>query len=599
MRLAGVLLISIVACGLSAQAQVAPGLAERAASQGSVRVLVELAAPFTPEGRLNPAGRAAQRQAFAAARASAAAALAGKTHRWRRDFRAVPWASVEVDAAGLAALGRSPGVVSVREDRLFRPYLDGTVPIVEGDLAQAAGYDGGGQTIVVIDTGVDTNHPNFAGKLVDEACFASGANGPSGDCPNGGETDFSLYAGRHCTFHADCFHGTHVAGIALGDGPQYDGVAVGADLISIQVASLVTSAFQCSPDPAPCLRIWESDQIAALDHVYDTFRLSHTIAAVNMSLGGTAYTSQSACDSANTAIKTQIDNLRSVDIATVAAAGNAGLSNAVDEPACISSAVSVGAVNDFGNPATWSNSASFLSLWAPGVTVTAPRYQTTGYFAKSGTSMSTPHVAAAWAILRHAVSDATVDEVLAALQATGADVPGHSTVSIRIHSAALDMLPVCGNGVDDDGDGLTDFGVDPGCDSANDASERGSPVCDNGIDEDLDGWADFPDDPGCVSAYGVREDPKCQDGLNNDNDGRVDFDGGESIHGLCAGGSCPAGVSDPDGNGVADPDPQCVGAPQRNSEWPPSSCGLGAELAPLLALLGWRLSRRRRQSLSR
>jgi subtilisin family serine protease len=255
MRLAGVVLISIAVCALSAQAQVVPGLAERAAREGSVRVLVELAAPFTPEGRLDPAGRAAQRQAFAAARAPVAAALAGTAHRWRREFRTIPWAALEVDAAGLAALERAPGVVSVREDRLFRPSLDDTVPIVEGDLALAAGYDGTGQTIVVIDTGADADpipgHPNLQGPLVGEACFASGANGPSGDCPNGGETDLTPGSGRHCTFHSDCFHGTHVAGIALGDGPQYDGVAVGAGLISIQVASLVTTSIFCGSDPRP------------------------------------------------------------------------------------------------------------------------------------------------------------------------------------------------------------------------------------------------------------------------------------------------------------------------------------------------------------
>jgi hypothetical protein len=232
--------------------------------------------------------------------------------------------------------------------------------------------------------------------------------------------------------------------------------------------------------------------------------------------------------------------------------------------------------------------------------VNAPNYQTTNYTTASGTSMATPHVAGAWAMLRQAQPTASVDAVLASLQATGAFVSGvgHNTVNIRIHSAIVDLLPVCGNGVDDDGDGLSDFGVDPGCDSASDASERGSGVCDNGIDDDGDGWADSPDDPGCTP-FGDREDPRCQDGADNDGDGRVDFDGGQAIHGLCAGGICPAGVSDPNGDGVADRDPNCAGFPQGTRENPVYRCGLGAELAPLLVLLGWRLSRRRRQSFSR
>jgi hypothetical protein len=83
----------------------------------------------------------------------------------------------------------------------------------------------------------------------------------------------------------------------------------------------------------------------------------------------------------------------------------------------------------------------------------------------------------------------------------------------------------------------------------------------------------------------------CGDGVDNDGDGLADFDGGQSIHGACLAGTCPAGVSDPNGDGVADPDPQCVGRPWRDSERR-SGCGLGFELVPCLAPL---LARRRRR----
>jgi hypothetical protein len=118
-----------------------------------------------------------------------------------------------------------------------------------------------------------------------------------------------------------------------------------------------------------------------------------------------------------------------------------------------------------------------------------------------------------------------------------------------------------------------------------------SPACDDGTDNDGDGLADYPADPGCQSAAGTLENPKCQDGGDNDFDGFVDFDGGESIHGACSGGACPSGVSDPNQNGIADPDPQCVGKPWRNKE-SPGSCGLDFELAlivpALAALRRWR-----------
>jgi hypothetical protein len=115
------------------------------------------------------------------------------------------------------------------------------------------------------------------------------------------------------------------------------------------------------------------------------------------------------------------------------------------------------------------------------------------------------------------------------------------------------------------------------------------PACANGIDDDGDGWTDDAEDPGCT-ATGIRENPQCQDGVGNDGDGLVDFDGGQSIHGACGGGGCPPGVSDPEGDGVANPDPQCLSAPQRNRE-SQGGCGLGAEIAAAFLALP-RLRRR-------
>jgi hypothetical protein len=96
--------------------------------------------------------------------------------------------------------------------------------------------------------------------------------------------------------------------------------------------------------------------------------------------------------------------------------------------------------------------------------------------------------------------------------------------------------------------------------------------------------------------------PQCRDGINNDpgqdpDPGLIDFDGGQSIWGACTGqtGGCPANVSDPEGDGVANPDPQCVDKPWKNNEntW---TCGLGAELALLLPPLIWFSARRRRRA---
>jgi len=71
-------------------------------------------------------------------------------------------------------------------------------------------------------------------------------------------------------------------------------------------------------------------------------------------------------------------------------------------------------------------------------------------------------------------------------------------------------VPQCQDGVDNDGDGFTDFaGGDIGCDSANDLGEHAATlVCDDGIDNDGDALWDFPEDPGCTGLDGVTELPE-------------------------------------------------------------------------------------------
>jgi len=145
--------------------------------------------------------------------------------------------------------------------------------------------------------------------------------------------------------------------------------------------------------------------------------------------------------------------------------------------------------------------------------------------------------------------------------------------------------PACSDGIDNDGDGLVDYPMDPGCSSPIDDSElEATHPCDDGIDNDGDGYVDWrldgSGDPGCASAAaGSIESPACQDGIDNDGDGGIDFDGGASAnHGVALGPR----------------DANC-GTPSRNDETPPPACGFGAELGVALPLL-WALRARRRRS---
>lgn len=94
--------------------------------------------------------------------------------------------------------------------------------------------------------------------------------------------------------------------------------------------------------------------------------------------------------------------------------------------------------------------------------------------------------------------------------------------------------PQCSDGVDNDGNGSTDFPDDPSCDNAEDNEENGlvSPQCMDGRDNDGDGKVDFPNDPGCFARNQDDEMdecpdgatcPQCSDGLDNDGNGSTDY----------------------------------------------------------------------------
>jgi hypothetical protein len=190
-----------------------------------------------------------------------------------------------------------------------------------------------------------------------------------------------------------------------------------------------------------------------------------SIASVNMSLGGGQYTS--SCDDAQPARKAVIDNLRSVGIATVISSGNAGYTNALSAPACVSTAISVGSTDDgsYGTGvdtvSNFSNSSSLLTILAPGRWI-ASSVPNGGYSNYSGTSMAAPHVAAAFAVLKQQKPNASVSQMLNALTTTGKPVTdtrnGITKSRIRIDQA-LNALSNRRAQFDYDGDGKADISV--------------------------------------------------------------------------------------------------------------------------------------------
>lgn len=424
--------------GLAAQAVVPPAIIQKVQAERIARVIVRLDVQTRSEGTLDtPQAVGAQRQAIVSAQTFLLAELTRTGHRMIRRFQTIPFLVLEVDTDAVAVLERSSLVIGVAEDRLDAPLLAQSVPLVEADQAWAAGFDGTGWAVAILDTGVDNTHPFLSGKVLEEACFSANSS-----CPNGSTTQIGPGAGVPCTYAVSgCRHGTHVAGIAAGQGDSFSGVAKGASLIAIQVFSRFTGAPCAGQGEDPCALSFVSDQIAGLEYVFG-LGASLQIASANMSLGGGRFTNQESCDAANVARKAAIDNLRSLEIATAVASGNDGFIDAMSAPACISTAVSVGSTTKTDSISFFSNSVFFLSLLAPGSSIFSSLPNAEFGFL-SGTSMATPHVAGAWAILKQSSPAATVSAVLDALQTTGLPIvdPRNGVTISRIRILeALDSL---------------------------------------------------------------------------------------------------------------------------------------------------------------
>ena len=400
-------------------------LAERAARHGTVRVIVGLKVASQPEGLLTAQQALEQRQRIQAAQAAVAdRLLAGTASRAHARFETVPYLGVEADANGMARLRASAQVTDIQEDGLARPGLLQSTQLVNAPVAWNAGYGGAGWTVAVLDTGVDKNHPFLAGKVVAEACYSSATTSSTSLCPGGAASSTAADSALHCDstlYGSGCMHGTHVAGIAAGgvqspDGS--DGVGRDAGIIAMQVFSY----FPGNGGVAS----YTSDQIKALERVY-ALRSTLKIAAVNMSLGGGLY--GTTCDTDSR--KAIIDTLRSVGIATVVSSGNDAQRGALSAPACISTAVSVGSTCDLASTGTcatgqngvaeYSNIAPFVSLLAPGSFITSS-VPGGGYSSWNGTSMAAPHVAGAWAVIKHGQPTVSVTDALAQLRANGLTV---------------------------------------------------------------------------------------------------------------------------------------------------------------------------------
>ncbi|GAB2806941.1 S8 family peptidase [Lentzea nigeriaca] len=287
--------------------------------------------------------------------------------------------------------------------------LDRSVAQINAPAAYTAGFTGKGTTVAVLDTGVDQTHPDLKDREIGERNFTSSPD-----------------AGDHYG------HGTHVASIIAGTGAKsggkYHGVAPDARILDVKVLGDNGSG-------------QDSGIIAGME-----WAVEQGAQIVNMSLGG--------YDSPEIEPLEEAVNRLSAEKGTlfVIAAGNSGPNaSTVGSPGSADAALTVGAVDDRNQLAEFSSrgptKAGTLKpdLTAPGVGIVAALHSdgrigrpvVDGYTSLDGTSMATPHVAGAAALLRQQHPELTGAELKARL--TGSTTPTAKLTPFEQGSGRVDV----------------------------------------------------------------------------------------------------------------------------------------------------------------
>lgn len=311
-------------------------------------------------------------------------------------YKHVPAMAKTVTATEFKQLNSSDLVAAVYHDRIntFTDIGDIGAQLIGTTEIEDAQNAGKGTSVVIIDSGVEVNHPYFQNRVIDGACFSKAKS-----CPNGQSADFGKQAGRPCQGNKGCFHGTHVAGIVAGRGTKISGVAPAANILSVNVASIFHGRMGIS----------DSDIMQALEWAYEHHQ-KYNIAAVNMSLGGGRFYTE--CD--DSPVKPLIDALLSVGVITTISSGNSAFTDSVGSPGCVSTAITVGSLELDGTVSSFSNSYQHLDILAPGGKIMSASLNGS-YLATSGTSMSAPQVAGAIAMLKAEFVKADAGQIIKAI----------------------------------------------------------------------------------------------------------------------------------------------------------------------------------------
>jgi subtilisin family serine protease len=301
-------------------------------------------------------------------------------------FRLIPAASYSATLDAINVLSERADVEMIWHDEPVHTMLDVSVPLIGAPQVWSAGFTGKGVKVGIVDTGIDPNHPDFAGRILQMKDFTG-----EGAADNNG-------------------HGSHVAGTIGGTGAasngKYRGVAYECNFLTAKVlggnGSGSTSGVMAGVE-------WAVQQGCQV---------------INLSLG-----SDGPCDGTD-ALSVLCDSAVNSGAVMCIAAGNAGPgASTVGSPGCAKQVITIGATSksdaiaSFSSRGPTSDNRVKPDVCFPGVSIVAARAAGTSmgtpvdqnYTSASGTSMATPHAAGACALLLQAnpaLKPAQVKEIL-------------------------------------------------------------------------------------------------------------------------------------------------------------------------------------------
>ena len=366
--------------------------------------LVDVIVTMKPQGKI----------AASLSRSAAISSLSAGEFRKGHEFKIFNGFSGAISASALNKLKNNPMVDTIEFDEPVHIALAESAPLINAtrtwQVIAGANITGAGETVCVIDTGVNYTHAALGGgwgnKVIGGYDFVNGDSDPMDD-------------------HG---HGTHVAGIVASNDSVYRGVAPDAKIVAIKALNAAGSGSV-------------GDIAFGIDWCI-TNATQYNITVISMSIGTDSVYS-SYCDSTYTAFSSEINAAVAAGISVVVASGNEANITGISSPACIQNSTAVGATYDAdvggigytpcSDPTTsadqitcFTNRNSLLDLLAPGALITSTNISNNAFVDEAGTSMAAPMVAGAFALIhqysRIAGASATPAQIETVMKASGKNI---------------------------------------------------------------------------------------------------------------------------------------------------------------------------------